>query len=63
MAFNPEWGHKLVVGDVAKIRKMEVRLQKHDRRDAEPWLNLLAVYDVVGLMVGEPEFMKRCHYE
>ncbi len=27
-----ELGHELVVGDAAKIRKMEVRKQKHDRR-------------------------------
>jgi transposase len=36
-----EFGHELVVGDAAKIRKMEVRKQKHDRRDAEHLLNLL----------------------
>ncbi len=36
-----ELGHELVVGDAAKIRKMEVRKQKHDRRDAEHLLNLL----------------------
>lgn len=36
-----ELGHKLVVGEAGKIRKMEVRKQKHDRRDAEHLLNLL----------------------
>ena len=30
-----ELGQELVVGDAAKIRGMEVREQKHDRRDAE----------------------------
>ena len=37
-----ELGHELVVGEAAKIRRMEVRKQKHDRRDAEHLLNLLA---------------------
>jgi len=36
-----EFGHELVVGGAAKIRKMEVRKQQHDRRDAEHLLNLL----------------------
>ena len=36
-----ELGHELVVGEAAKIRKMEVRKQKHDRRDAAHLLNLL----------------------
>jgi transposase len=36
-----ELGHELVVGDAAKIRAMEPRKQKHDRRDAEHLLNLL----------------------
>ncbi|HWT78434.1 MAG TPA: transposase, partial [Candidatus Methylomirabilis sp.] len=36
-----ELGHELVVGEAAKIRRMEVRKQKHDRRDAEHLLNLL----------------------
>jgi len=40
-----ECGHELVVGDAAKIRKMEVRKQKHDRRDAEHLLNLLVKGD------------------
>ena len=37
-----ELGHELVVGEAAKIRKMEVRKQKHDRRDAVHLLTLLA---------------------
>jgi transposase len=37
-----ELGHELVVGDAAKIRAQESRKQKHDRRDAEHLLNLLA---------------------
>jgi transposase len=36
-----ELGHQLVVGEAAKIRAMEARQQKHDRRDAEHLLNLL----------------------
>jgi transposase len=44
-ALRAELGHELVVGDAAKIRKMEVRKQQHDRRDAEPLLNLLAKGD------------------
>jgi transposase len=36
-----ELGHELVVGDAAKIRAMEPRKQKHDRRDATHLLNLL----------------------
>ncbi|MGH9447233.1 MAG: IS110 family transposase [Terriglobia bacterium] len=36
-----ELGHELVVGEAGKIRKMETRKQKHDRRDAEHLLNLL----------------------
>jgi transposase len=36
-----ELGHELVVGDAAKIRAMEARKQKHDRRDARHLLNLL----------------------
>ena len=34
-----ELGHELVVGDAAKIRAMEARKQKHDRRDAEHLLH------------------------
>jgi transposase len=36
-----ELGHQLVVGEAAKIRAMNPRKQKHDRRDAEHLLNLL----------------------
>ncbi len=36
-----ELGHELVVGEAGKIRAMEPRKQKHDRRDAEHILNLL----------------------
>jgi transposase len=36
-----ELGHELVVGEAAKIRAMNPRKQKHDRRDAEHLLNLL----------------------
>ena len=36
-----ELGHQLVVGEAAKIRAMEPRKQKYDRRDAEHLLNLL----------------------
>ncbi len=34
-------GHELVVGESGKIRAMNPRKQKHDRRDAEHLLNLL----------------------
>jgi transposase len=37
-----ELGHQLVVGEAGKIRAMEPRKQKHDRRDAEHLLNLLS---------------------
>jgi transposase len=40
-AMLAELGHELVVGDAAKIRALEPRQQKHDRRDAEHLLNLL----------------------
>ena len=30
-----ELGHELVVGEAGKIRALETRKQKHDRRDAE----------------------------
>ena len=40
-ALLAELGHELVVGDAAKIRAMEPRQQKHDRRDAAHLLNLL----------------------
>jgi transposase len=36
-----ELGHQLVVGEAAKIRAMEPRKQKYDRRDAAHLLNLL----------------------
>ena len=36
-----ELGHELVVGEAAKIRAMNPRKQKHDRRDAEHLLSLL----------------------
>jgi len=36
-----ELGHELAVGEAAKIRRMEARKQKHDRRDAGHILNLL----------------------
>jgi transposase len=37
-----ELGHELAVGEAGKIRRMEVRKQKYDRRDAGHILNLLA---------------------
>jgi transposase len=49
-----ECGHELVVGDAAKIRKMEVRKQKHDRRDAEHLLNLLVKGDFPRLWLPAP---------
>jgi len=36
-----ELGHELWLGDAAKIRTLEVRKQKTDRRDAELLLRLL----------------------
>ena len=51
-----EWGHELAVGEAAKIRRMEARKQKHDRRDAGHVLNLLVRGDFrrIGLpTVGE----------
>jgi len=50
-----ELGHELVVGDAAKIRKMEVRKQKHDRRDAEHLLNLLMRGDFPKIWLPSPE--------
>lgn len=38
-------GHELAVGEAGKIRAKETRKQKHDRRDAEHLLNLLAKGD------------------
>jgi transposase len=37
-----ELGHELAVGEAGKIRAQQTRKQKHDRRDAEHILNLLA---------------------
>jgi transposase len=50
-----ELGHELVVGDAAKIRAMEPRKQKHDRRDAEHLLNLLARGDFPRLWLPSVE--------
>jgi transposase len=36
-----QWGHRLRLGDAAKIRTKETRKQKHDRRDAELMARLL----------------------
>ena len=50
-----ELGHELVVGDAAKIRAMEPRRQKHDRRDAEHLLNLLVRGDFPRLWLPSAE--------
>ncbi len=50
-----ELGHELVVGEAAKIRKMETRPQKHDRRDAEHLLNLLVRGDFPKVWLPSPE--------
>jgi len=50
-----ELGHELVVGDAAKIRAMEPRKQKHDRRDAEHLLNLLVRGDFPRLWLPSVE--------
>lgn len=50
-----ELGHELVVGDAAKIRAMEPRKQKHDRRDAELLLNLLVRGDFPPLWLPSVE--------
>ena len=50
-----ELGHELVVGDAAKIRAMDARKQKHDRRDAEHLLNLLVRGDFPRLWLPSPE--------
>lgn len=50
-----ELGHELVVGDAAKIRKMEARKQKHDRRDAEHLRNLLMRGDFPQIWLPSPE--------
>ncbi|MCJ7501724.1 MAG: transposase [Acidobacteriia bacterium] len=54
-AMLAEWGHELVVGDAAKIRAMEPRKQKHDRRDAQHLLNLLARGDFPRLWLPSVE--------
>jgi len=36
-----QYGHRLRLGDAAKIRRQEIRKQKHDRRDAELIAQLL----------------------
>ena len=48
-------GHELVVGDAAKIRAMEPRKQKHDRRDAQHLLNLLVRGDFPRLWLPSAE--------
>ena len=48
-------GHELVVGDAAKIRAMEPRKQKHDRRDAQHLLNLLVRGDFPRLWLPSVE--------
>ena len=50
-----ELGHELVVGDAAKIRAMEPRKQKHDRRDAAHLLNLLVRGDFPRLWLPTAE--------
>lgn len=50
-----ELGHELVVGDAAKIRAMEPRKQKHDRRDAQHLLNLLVRGDFPRLWLPSAE--------
>lgn len=50
-----ELGHELVVGEAAKIRAMEARKQKHDRRDAEHLLNLLMRGDFPRLWLPSAE--------
>jgi transposase len=54
-ALLAELGHELVVGDAAKIRAMEPRKQKHDRRDAEHLLNLLVRGDFPRLWLPSVE--------
>ena len=50
-----ELGHELGVGDAAKIRAMEARRQKHDRRDAVHLLNLLVRGDFPRLWLPSAE--------
>jgi transposase len=54
-ALLAELGHELVVGDAAKIRAMEPRKQKHDRRDAAHLLNLLVRGDFPRLWLPSVE--------
>jgi transposase len=54
-ALLAELGHELVVGDAAKIRAMEPRKQKHDRRDAEHLLNVLVRGDFPRLWLPSVE--------
>ena len=50
-----ELGHELVVGEAAKIRAMNPRKQKHDRRDAEHLLNLLVRGDFPNIWLPSAE--------
>lgn len=50
-----ELGHELVVGEAGKIRAMNPRKQKHDRRDAEHLLNLLVRGDFPKIWVPPAE--------
>ncbi len=50
-----ELGHELRMGDAAKIRAMEVRKQKTDRRDAELLLRLLLENRFPQVWVPSPE--------
>ncbi len=50
-----ELGHELVVGEAGKIRALETRKQKHDRRDAEHILNLLVRGDFPKIWLPPPE--------
>jgi transposase len=54
-ALLAELGHELVAGDAAKIRAMEPRKQKHDRRDAAHLLNLLVRGDFPRLWLPSVE--------
>jgi transposase len=48
-------GHELVVGEAGKIRAMQPRKQKHDRRDAQHLLNLLMRGDFPKIWLPEAE--------
>ncbi len=50
-----EHGHELQLGDAAKIRAMEVRKQKTDRRDAELLLKLLLENRFPQVWIPSPE--------